>query len=312
MTNDLVPVPASLLLTPDLPASAKLIWMVARLATAPAGVAWLSAASGLSCPTVRTALARLTAAGWTPSEAPGDTVTVPAALLTNHRLHPHARVLYGLLLLVPGKDFTHLELANLAHAAPNTIARAIDELARAEWITVERANRLARIHLEFTSPGMARGMLALDRAQWRLNKAEFFGEALMREYLSLLIDSDQYEDNAAPGFLVNPRTEERLQFDRFYPPTVAFEYNGPQHDRPTERFSPEQSAAQRERDLIKLGICAYRGITLVTVHHDDLTLTAMQQKIPPLLPRRDLTGYELLSDFLEMESHRYRRRAATI
>lgn len=43
------------------------------------------------------------------------------------------------------------------------------------------------------------------QAQLRLQESEFRGEAIMKEYLSLLIDSDEFEDNARPGFLVNPR-----------------------------------------------------------------------------------------------------------
>lgn len=60
----------------------------------------------------------------------------------------------------------------------------------------------------------------------------------MREYLSLLVDSDHFEDNATPGFLVNPLSGEELQYDRFYPPRVAFEFNnGPQHDGPTALYA---------------------------------------------------------------------------
>lgn len=71
----------------------------------------------------------------------------------------------------------------------------------------------------------------------------------MREYLSLMIDSGEFEDNAAPGFLVNPLTDERLQFDRFYPPGVAFEFNGPQHYGATSTKSvrPCSTAPANER-----------------------------------------------------------------
>ncbi len=132
----------------------------------------------------------------------------------------------------------------------------------------------------------------------------------MREYLSLLINSDEFEDDAAPGWLVNPRTLERLQLDRFYPPRVAFEYNGPQHYRATGKFSADEVVGQRERDLIKLGLCVTRGITLVTIHPEDLTLRGMKQAVGSLLPLRDLTGSDLLIDYLETESRRYRRIAS--
>lgn len=38
----------------------------------------------------------------------------------------------------------------------------------------------------------------------------------------------------------------------------------------------------------------------------------MRQKVGSLLPLRDLTGYELLIDYLEQESADYRRRMVRI
>ncbi len=344
MASEVVQAPISLLLSPDIQAPAKLIWMVSRLRPSSnqaankdankdanqADLAWLSETSGLSRPTVLKWLAQLVASGWDPTRAgdPGATarptatatakatatatVPVPRDILINRGLGVHARVMYGLLLLTPGfrhpcGQFTYAELAALAHASPNTVTRAVNELARAEWVKVERANRLARIHFELSFPGLARALMALAGAQKRLDQAKYFGEGLMREYLSLLIDSEDYEDDATPGFLVNPRTDERLQFDRYYPPSVAFEFNGPQHYRATEKFTAEEADQQRERDYIKLGICVTRGITLVVIHPENLTLKGMRQKVENLLPPRNQTGYDLLIDFLESESRGYRR-----
>ena len=314
MPSDLARVPTSMLLTPDLPALAKLVWMVARLVPS-AGIGSLATTAGLSRLTVRKAMAQLRAAGWDPSRAEpqSPTVPVPAELLTNAKLGAHARVHYGLLHLTPGfshptGQFTYADLAALAHLSPNTVTKSIDQLVKAEWIKTERKNRRDRIHFELTYPGLDRGLTALARAERRLGKPKPYGEALMQEYLSLLIDSEEFADNTRPGFLVNPRTDERLEFDRFYPPKVAFEFNGPHHDGETDQVTAAASVAQQERDLIKLGICARRGITLVVVHPEDLSLTGMMSKVANLLPARDLTGYDLLIDFLDEESRNYRRR----
>jgi len=308
VADGLVKVPVSLLLCPDLSAPAKLLWMVSQLHTGAekAGTSWLAATSGLSHPTVRTAAAPLALRGWD-----GATVPVPAALLTHRRLGVQARIMYGLLLLTPGFShphghFAYEELACLANASRNTVAQAVDELARAEWVKTERANRRTRIDFMLTFKGLAQGLAALDAAQDRLAKAEHYGEGLMREYLSLLSDSDDYEDNATPGWLVNPRTGEHLELDRYYPPRVALEYNGPQHYHKTRKFTAAQAAGQRERDYIKLGMCVERQITLVIVRPEDLTLPGMQRKVSGLLPLRDLTGCDLLIDYLELESSEYR------
>jgi hypothetical protein len=339
LNRDLVQVPAKLLLSPDLSASAKLIWMVARSIgitlpgqaapgsaapgpAAPGMIASLSLAAGLSRPTVRDCLACLARAGWastglaTVPPRP-HVVPVPAPLIIDRKLSTHARVLYGHLLLTrgfahPSGRFTLANLADQAHISRNTAEKALLELAHAEWIKLEREHRKALIHFELTFPGFARGLEALARAQDRLSVPGPYGESLMREFLTLLIDSDEYDDDAAPGFLVNPRTQGRLEFDRFYPPQVAFELNGPQHYRATKRFTAEQVGEQQERDYIKIGICATRGITLVILRPEDLTLEMMRQKVGSLLPLRDLTGYELLIDYLEQESADYRRRMVRI
>lgn len=129
----------------------------------------------------------------------------------------------------------------------------------------------------------------------------------MREYLNLLVADDRFEDNAAPGFLVNPVTEERLQFDRYYPlHNVAWEFNGAQHYQKTQRFSERKVVMQRVRDYIKQGICLERNITLVVVHAQDLSLEVMRQKASALFPVRDLNDHQRLVTYLEKVAAKYR------
>ncbi len=131
----------------------------------------------------------------------------------------------------------------------------------------------------------------------------------MREYLTLLVDSDDFEDDASPGFLVNPFSDERLELDRFYPPGAAFEFNGPQHYGATDRFPDKDVAKQRGRDHLKIGICMSKGIHLHGIHAEDLTLETMRRKAGAVLPLRDLSGHEPLVAFLEAVARRYRRAA---
>lgn len=42
------------------------------------------------------------------------------------------------------------------------------------------------------------------------------GQALMREFLSDLVASTDFLDDARPGFLINPFTGERMEYDRYY------------------------------------------------------------------------------------------------
>lgn len=316
MADSLTQVPVSLLFNVKLSGAAKLVGVLARLG---AGVrpSRLAQASGLARNTVLRALAELKAAEVDVSCVPGPSVPVPASLLTNRDLGVRARLLYGCLLLTPGYSHpsgrvSYAELAAMARVDLKTIRGAVAELVRTEWITVGREHRRAQIRFELSFPGLEAEQIALAAAEWRLGKAEFFGEALMREYLSLLIDSDLFEDDAAPGFLVNPRSQERLQFDRFYPPGVAFEFNGAQHYRATGRFTAEQVAEQQERDCIKAGISGRCGVTLVVVHPEDLSLAGMKGKVGSLLPLRDLGRSGIQMGYLEDEGDRYRRYVAHI
>src|SRR5690606_20499667 len=188
-----------------------------------------------------------------------------------------------------------------------TLKRALTELAQAGWVSMRQKNRLAPIEFVLHHPDEAWRRAAASRLQ----RSQFAGQALMQEYLTLIVDSKEYVEDGATGFLVNPRTQQLLQFDRFYPlHRVAFEFNGRQHYEPTELYSKEQVAAQRERDRTKHAICKARRITLVVVHAEDLSLEGMRRKVEGLLPLRDLGSFDRTIRYLEDVARRYRRAAA--
>lgn len=185
----------------------------------------------------------------------GGTVLIPGDLLADHRVGVRGRILYGHLQLTPefrhqAGQFSYAFLSSLSRNGLQAVKRAVSELVETGWLQITQKNQLAPVHFVLRNPIDDRSRAEVARAERRLEEAPFLGEALMREYLSLLVDADDFEDNAAPGFLVNPWTDERLQFDRFYPPGVAFEFNGPQHYGPTDRFSGGYAAKQRGRDYM--------------------------------------------------------------
>lgn len=320
-------VPVSLLLNPGLSPSAKLIWMALRLSGDgnPPRPEPLGADTGLSRKTVLKGLAELEAAGFPEADSGGraaaitqatrdDGVLIPAALVADRRVGVRGRILYGQLQSTPRFEpptgrFTYVSLSRLTGNSLHTVKRALKNLAETGWLEMAQKSQRAPVRFTLRDPVSERGRAEVERIRRRLDEARFLGEALMRAYLSLLVDSEEYEDDAAPGFLVNPLTDERMELDRYYPPAVAFEFNGPQHYGATERFSEESAAKQRGRDYMKLGICAERGIRLVFIHPEDLSLEGLRRKIGSLLPLRDLTGHELPVAFLETVSRRYRRKA---
>lgn len=300
-----IAVPVALLLDQGLTASAKVLWMVKQLDPTAAPAA-LRARTGLSRQTLgrnQMAVQR--------SYPGGPRAKVPRSLLTDKSVGAQAKVLYGLLQTVPSDhgrqgEFTYTALSALTQLGRNTLKRAIAELVDAGWVELSQANRLRPIQFRFVNPVPACQVAAVTVAERRLKRNDYRGEAIMQEYLSLLIDSDQFTDNARPGFLVNPLTGGRLEFDRFYLPNWAFEFHGEQHDGPTERFTQEDVDAQQLRDVIKAGICFYRGIQLVGFRAEDLTLERISKQIPAGLPRRSLEGQEALIELLEEVSFTYR------
>lgn len=335
-----VRVPHALLFDRRLDRTAKFVWMVCRLLGGPPlpRTGLVQAEAGLARHTVLRALARLRAAGWLPpgppmaatgarlagepAAVPGTAsgppapagVPVPADLMLDRRLTIQARVLYAILHSIAGPNqvqgrCTLADLSQKAGVSPNTVRRALRALAAAGWLDLPQGNKFSTVEFVLSNPAARQRDEAVARVARRLKAARFRGEALMREYLTLIVDSDQYDDDASPAFLVNPFTGEEMQFDRYYPPHVAVEFNGPQHYGPTEQYPDATEALkQQARDYIKQLICADRGIHLIIVHPEDLTLERMQEKVREHLPLRDLAGHEAVAAYLERMSRAYRRQ----
>lgn len=191
-----------------------------------------------------------------------------------------------------------------------TLYRRILELAAGGWVRIlSRGPRCTRLAL--CNPVLAEREAEVERVRTRLNRARFGGEALMKEWLNLLVDSSEYDDNARPGFLRNPLTGENLEYDRWYAAGVAFEFNGPQHYHPTDIYpDPRQVDETKARDLIKKGISHDQGVVLITVEPQDLTLKGMQAKIGKYLPLRKVRPDDPVLRFLVYACERYVSKAA--
>jgi hypothetical protein len=313
-----------LLLDPQISHCAKLVWMIhelcAQTGPAPVSPGLLEAKSGLAWHTVRRGLALLEATGWLPTRRLDDIgslgwAMLPHELLLDQRIGIPAKLLYGDLQLTPGfrnssGQFTYVTLAALSSLSVTTVKTAVRVLQAPGWLKASQSNKFAAIRFTLLDPAAKRCQSEVYAASRRLAKAKFKGEAIMQEYLSLIVASREYEENATPGFLINPFTGEEMQLDRYYPPGVAFEFNGSQHYGTTDHYPSEADARkQRGRDLLKKAICAERGITLVVVHPGDLTLANMRQMTEGLLPQRCLEGHEPLIAHLEARSDRYRENA---
>jgi hypothetical protein len=337
--------PADLVLDGNLGVSAKLVWLVMGQ-EAPEKAVPLHVRAGIDRRTVQKALARLAATGWikppgatsvvtaavTPSVIPTPvfvrsttakrpsvqfSVQYPTALLADSRLSPQARVLYGQLQALGSSRtrsgaFTYPTLSRILGTGPTALREAAAELVKAGWLVLVQESRKTPIQFTLGNPVWADDPVALVRA--RLKRGGHRGETIMREFLSLLVDSVKYEDDAAPWFQVNPWTGEHLDLDRYYESAkVAFEFQGAQHYEETDFASWNDVLKQVGCDAIKARICQRFRIQLVLVHAEDLSLTGMRAKVGSLLPLRPLTGEDrFVMKMLEDAAEGYRAKSPPI
>jgi hypothetical protein len=299
--------PAPLLLHPELPPAAKLVWLVQQL-DPDLGPEALAQRVGITRATVHAALLRLAMAGRAPQPG-GPDAWLPAKLLLTRWLKPRTRLLYAQLhlLLYGAGQFTYPALSRVTGESSDLLRRGVQELEAAGWLRIHQENRNGPVHFELIDPCVNEQEAELSQMQRRLEQSPFLGESLMWEYLDLLIDSQAYLFHASMGFLIHPQTQEQMQYSRYYyTAKVAFDLDGPNFQQRLERLSAKEIAKQSARDLIKLGISVEQKITLLKVRREDLSLAGMQQKIGRFFPQQDLTGQEDVIEFLESVSRQYR------
>ena len=299
--------------------STRLVWLL--LGCQPSGdpPSRLRKYSGLAPETIAAARARLMDAPLAPCSVrpQRSCAEIPVALLANGALSAGARLLYGQFQGVPhfenrGGSFTYAALSRLTGSSDEALRRASTELVAAGWLTIAQANRKSPLHFTLRNPVSAQLRARISSIRRTVRKgAQPRGEALLREFLTLLIDVDTYKDNVSPDFLLNPYTGELMELDRYYPTAnLAVEFNGDQHYQETGLATWEETVKQVGRDAMKAFICRAQGIELAIILPEDLTLKAIDQKIPGRLRRRDLEGMEPLVAALEELASEYRERTA--
>lgn len=200
-----------------------------------------------------------------------------------------------------------------------TLRLLLSQMETSGLVSVVQSEHDRRVHLvtligsvEERSQVMIQGILRrINQARKRVQEEgskESIGEALMKEWLSLLIADDLFSDNARPGFLTSPLTGERLEYDRWYPRLrLAWEFHGPHHFQAVkQQADPAQLARQQNNDMVKIGLSQREGIILTEVQAKDLRLHRMIDLIPVGVPMRSLDGLGPVVTFLEQESARYR------
>lgn len=276
--------------------------------------------------TIRRHLVSLSNKGWLSIDPRGHrlgyylhhqapTVSVPGAMIHDRRLRAGAKCLYASLLAIQaysgGKIVAlrpQLQTA-VGIGSNHTLEQYIVQLVKAGWLSVQFVSKTRGSAFLPLDPHLSTRHTARQRVRLRLIGAEFRGETLMKEMLSIIADDTDFLDNARPGRLANPLTGAPLELDRFYQTAnVAFEFNGPQHYGVTELFPDATKVQQQQvRDRVKDSLARELGITLVTVEPHELTFARLREKVDGLLPLRTVRYSDPVVRLLERRSREYIR-----
>lgn len=274
---------------------------------------WLSVEQGTGRRSTRFRLKGLTAETVPSGSSPG-TVRIPATLIGEAPLSPRAQCLYATMLTLRGKDtavvMPRLNLVSLAGLGSDNLVRdALRQLTAKGWLRVARDAKSRNYTYEPLDPHLVARKTLQHHVEMRLTDAKFLGEKLLQYMLTVLVDDDDYIDNSRPKILTNPYTGEPMEFDRWYRTAgVAFEFNGPQHERPTPAFpDADEVKKQQGRDLINAALATKHEIELIVITPKELTFAQLVQKIGSLLPLRKLRLEDPLVDFLASTARRYVR-----
>ncbi len=211
-----------------------------------------------------------------------DTI-LPEILLKDVHISAAAKLVYAVIRIYTPSS--QRALAAITGANPKTVSRLCRQLIQHGWV---HERKIGRRSIPVPSiPNVVQEQM-VDNLRTGFNAAKHKGEYISKAWLSILVATDDYVDNARPSFLKNPQTGEPLELDRWYPRlNVGFEYQGPQHFGPTKVYpGQDEFNKTRTRDLLKLALCKENGIDLIYVTVEDLTLTRMLQRLPKHLPVR--------------------------
>jgi len=210
--------------------------------------------------------------------------TVLRALLAESGMSPIAKIVWQATAKCLPQSMN--EVPATANVSESSAKKACRQLASRKWMsfvkTSYRTRPVARIPYEHQVK-MAEDFEALYKLV--RNRGEF----LMKRYLDLRVSSDECVDNARFEFLINPETDEPLEYDRYYTNKVAFEFNGPQHHGPTEMYPDSQASKQTAtRDLVKKALSRDANVNLVIVEAKDLVPDAFDKLLPVELALNDI------------------------
>ena len=102
-------------------------------------------------------------------------------------------------------------LARQVDCSVNTLRSEIKKMVRDSLIVLEPGSY--RTTFRLIDPREIDQAAELRRLRLQIANAPYAGEAVLKAVLSVIVDESAYMDNARPSFLVNPLTQQLLEYD---------------------------------------------------------------------------------------------------
>lgn len=211
----------------------------------------------------------------------------------------------------PGHEDAGISLRRLVQFtgyAINTVRKELKQLADLGWLEISFGRRRC-MRYRLCDPIRKDELERYERLMLQLKNFPYRGEAILKGILDIIVAESRFTDNARPHFLINPLTGLPLEYDRYYPDwRVAIEFNGAQHDQPTEGTSNAHSVYVR--DLFKEALSLRNGVTLIAFRPPELSLATVTMKLRGHLPLRRISASDPSIPLIEQYARGYRLRAA--
>ncbi len=220
---------------------------------------------------------------------------IPADLICDSKIPPLAKALF--MTLVQLGPCSVIELSAASGISRETVRPLVGILVRMGWAIV--SGRRNHKVIVASRPESIQQALAnwLREIRPMLNPV---GENLSKLLFDVGVDDYDYVDNARPPFLQSSETGEYLELDRwYYKKRVGEEYDGTQHFVVSDLADEKKLKEIQARDAMKMEICKAKGIPLIVITEDDLSLDGILAKLPPQLPKAHVDRNDLYVRTLE-------------
>jgi len=245
---------------------------------------------------------------------------VPTDLLLEEDLPRGAIWVWSVIQRESGKALSYKDLQKMTGYTQPTLSKYLRLLREREWLVGDhrRVNRFMAFHLQASNPREAVRQAQIKELEKIIEAAKYRegysqGQCIAARMLMLALEEGSVIENAELTGLDNPITGGKMHVDMLVPQfNFAIEFQGRQHDGPTKRYPDvEEYKSRRVRDLVKRGLAAELGITLITIRPADLSFQRIRELASRFVPiKKDLSDQWHLIEYLEFRAAEYRRKAA--